>query len=127
MTMHNPAPTSIDGYIAASPVAVRPILKKIRRTIITAAPGAEEVISYGMPAFKLHGILVYFAAFKSHIGMYPPVSGDTNLERALAPYAGPKGNLKFPLDRPLPYALIRRIVVFKVRQNLARTAARERK
>jgi len=123
--MSTSALASIDDYIAASPSAVRPILKEIRRTISTAAPEAEELISYRMPAFRLHGILVYFAAFKNHIGLYPPVSGDARLKKALAAYAGPKGNLKFPLDRPIPYALIKRIVLLRVRQNLARVPARE--
>jgi uncharacterized protein YdhG (YjbR/CyaY superfamily) len=124
MMMADPSenPATIGEYIAASPPAVRPILKELRRVIRAAAPDAEEVISYRMPAFKLHGILVYFAAFEHHIGLYPPVSGDVRLEQALVPYAGPKGNLRFPLDRPIPYALIRRIVRFKVKQNLSRAA-----
>jgi uncharacterized protein YdhG (YjbR/CyaY superfamily) len=122
MTKLRATPATIDQYIAASPATARPILKEIRRVIRTAAPEAEEVISYRMPAFRLHGILVYFAAFKSHIGLYPPVSGDERLENALAPYAGPKGNLKFPLDHPIPYDLIRRIVRLRVRQNAGRTA-----
>jgi uncharacterized protein YdhG (YjbR/CyaY superfamily) len=117
-----PAWTGIDEYIAASRPQVQPILEKIRTTIRAAAPGAEEVISYRMPAFKLRGILVYFAAFKAHIGLFPPVSGDPGLEKALAPYAGPKGNLKFPLDRPIPYALIKRIVRHRVKQELARAS-----
>jgi hypothetical protein len=83
------APKDIDEYIAASPSEVQLILKKIRMTISAAAPGAQEVISYRMPAFRLHGIVVYFAAFKAHIGLYPPVSGDASLEKALSPYAGP--------------------------------------
>ncbi len=91
------------------------------------APGAAEVISYRMPAFRLHGILLYFAAFTSHIGVYPPVPGDPALERALAPYAGPKGNLKFPLDRPFPYKLLERIVKLRVEQDLAKAGARSRK
>jgi uncharacterized protein YdhG (YjbR/CyaY superfamily) len=119
-------PTSIDEYIAASPAAVRPILREIRRTIRIAAPQAEEVISYRMPAFRQHGILVYFAAFKSHIGLFPPVSGDARLEKAVERYAGPKGNLKFPLDRPIPYALIGRIVRVRLKQNIARKAARRK-
>ena len=87
-------PKNIDEYITRAPLAVRPILREIRRVIRAAAPEAEEVISYRMPAFKQHGIVVYFAAFKNHIGVYPPVSGDARLEKALEPYAGPKGNLK---------------------------------
>jgi uncharacterized protein YdhG (YjbR/CyaY superfamily) len=127
MTILTQKPTSIDEYIATSPAAVRGILTEIRRTISKAAPGAEELISYRMPAFRLHGILVYFAAFKNHIGLYPPVSGDSKLEKALAPYAGPKGNLKFPLDQPIPHHLIKRIVLLRVKQNLSRAAARGRR
>jgi uncharacterized protein YdhG (YjbR/CyaY superfamily) len=122
MTKPAARPSNIDEYIAASPATVRPILKEVRRVIRTAAPDAEEVISYRMPAFRLHGILVYFAAFKSHLGLYPPISGDEGLEKALAPYTGPKGNLRFPLARPIPYGLIRRIVRHKLRQNVARAA-----
>ena len=77
-----------------------------------------------MPAFREHGILVYFAAFKNHIGLFPPVSGDARLEKAIEPYAGPKGNLKLPLDRPIPYALIERIVRVRVKQDLARAGTR---
>jgi uncharacterized protein YdhG (YjbR/CyaY superfamily) len=122
--MPAPSPNSIDAYFAAAPAAVRPILKEIRRTIRTAAPEAEEIISYRRPAFRQHGILVNFAAFKQHIGLFPPVSGDARLEKAVAPYAGPKGNLRFPLNRPIPYALIERIVRLRVKQDRARSAAR---
>ena len=76
---------------------------------------------------RLHGILVYFAAFKAHIGLYPPVSGDTSLEKVLSPYAGPKGTLKFSLDQPIPYALIKRIVLLRVKQDLSRAAAGRKK
>jgi uncharacterized protein YdhG (YjbR/CyaY superfamily) len=90
---------------------VRRILKKIRATVRKAAPDAEETISYRMPAFKQKKkVLIYFAAFKNHIGIFPPVKGDARLQKAVAPYAGPKGNLKFPLDEPVPYELIERIV-----------------
>jgi uncharacterized protein YdhG (YjbR/CyaY superfamily) len=78
-----------------------------------------------MPAFRQGAVLVYFAAFKSHFGLYPPVSGDAGLEKALSRYTGPKGNLKFPLDGPMPYALIRRVVRLRVKQELARAASRE--
>jgi len=127
MDTRSATPASIDEYIAGCPPDVRPILARIRRTIHDAAPGAREVISYRLPAFRLDGILVYFAAFKHHIGLYPPVAGDAALERALAPYAGPKGNLKLPLDRPIPYELITRIVRLRVAQDLARVAARGKK
>jgi uncharacterized protein YdhG (YjbR/CyaY superfamily) len=118
----------IDAYIAACPPRVRPILRKIRATVAAAAPEAAEKISYRMPAFAQQGILIYFAAFKNHIGVFPPVSGDPRLERALAPYMGPKRNLKFPLDEPMPYPLIKKIVALRLRQNLAKAApVRKRK
>jgi uncharacterized protein YdhG (YjbR/CyaY superfamily) len=79
-----------------------------------------------MPAFRLNGILVYFAGFKNHIGLYPPVSGDAKLEKALSSYAGSKGNLKFPLDQPIPYDLIERIVHLRVKQDGARATAKRR-
>jgi len=127
MATRTAAPQSIDEYVAAAPSEVQAILTRIRKTIRAAAPEAEELISYRMPAFRLHGILVYFAAFKSHIGFYPPISGDASLEKALSPYAGPKGNLKFPLDQPIPYDLIKRIVLVRVKQNRARAAAKKGK
>jgi uncharacterized protein YdhG (YjbR/CyaY superfamily) len=112
---------SIDEYIAKSSPEVRAVLRKLRTTIKRAAPPeAEELTSYRMPAFALHGILVYFAAFKNHIGMFPPLKGDAKLKAAASKYAGPKGNLKFPLDKPIPYALVARIVKSRVRQNLAK-------
>jgi uncharacterized protein YdhG (YjbR/CyaY superfamily) len=110
---------SIDQYIAACAPETRATLRKLRSTIKRAAPPeTEELISYRMPAFALHGILVYFAAFKNHIGMFPPIRGDAKLEAAVAKYAGPKGNLKFPLDQPFPYALVTKIVKLRVKQNL---------
>jgi uncharacterized protein YdhG (YjbR/CyaY superfamily) len=96
---------------------VQKVLKKVRETIRSAAPEAKEVISYKMPAFRQHNILVYFAAWKKHIGLYPPITGDAVIEKAVAKYAGPKGNLQFPLDEPIPYDLIRRIVKLRVRQD----------
>jgi uncharacterized protein YdhG (YjbR/CyaY superfamily) len=120
-------PANIDEYIAGFPRPVQAVLEKIRATIAAAAPDAQEVISYRMPAFRQKGILLYFAAFKTHIGVYPPVSGDANIERALSAYRGPKGNLKFPLDRAIPYGLIRRIVSLRVKQNLAKAAAGARR
>ncbi len=109
-------PASIDDYIAAQPARVQKVLRRIRQVARDNAPEAEELISYRMPAFRQGGILVYFAAFSSHIGLYPPVRGDAKLEAAVAPYAGEKGNLRFPLDERIPYGLIGRIVKFRVRQ-----------
>lgn len=100
----------IDEYIAGFPPDVREVLHKVRATIRAAAPQATEKISYQMPAFFQDGVLAYFGGFKKHIGFYPPVSGDAKLVRDAAPYAGEKGNLRFPLDQPIPYDLIRRIV-----------------
>jgi len=113
-------PKNIDEYIASFSPEVQAILKKIRLTVKKAAPGAQETISYNMPAFTMNGTLLYFAAFKKHIGLYPPVKGDQALEKAIAVYRGPKGNLQLPLDRPMPYGLIERIVKARVKQNSAK-------
>jgi uncharacterized protein YdhG (YjbR/CyaY superfamily) len=107
-------PQTIEAYIASSPPEVRPMLEAIRTTVRKAAPTAEERISYRMPAFFLGGILVYFAAYKRHIGLYPPVR-DKSLRPLVARYAGPKGNLRFPLSEPMPLALIARIVKARIK------------
>jgi len=117
----------VDEYIAAFPPGVRTILRKIRTTVAATAPNASEKISYRMPAFAQDGILIYFAAFKNHIGVFPPVSGNPRLERALTRYKGPKGNLKFPIDEPVPYHLITRIVALRLRQNAAKAAAKRKR
>lgn len=121
-----PKTKDVDSYIAQFPAGVKAVLKKVRATIRRAAPNAKEVISYQMPAFKLNGVLVYFAAWKKHIGLYPPISGDKALEKAVARYAGPKGNLQFPLDEPIPHDLVAQIVKLRVKQDLAKTAARRK-
>jgi uncharacterized protein YdhG (YjbR/CyaY superfamily) len=108
-------PQTIDAYIASSPPEVRPILEAIRSTVRRAAPTAEERISYRMPAFFLGGVLVYFAAFKSHIGLYPPVR-DKSLKPLVARYAGPKGNLQFPLAERIPLSLISKIVKARIKE-----------
>ncbi len=120
-------PSGIDGYIARFPADVQAVLHEVRETIRHAAPEAEETISYQMPAFRQRGILVYFAAWKQHVGLYPPISGDKALEKAVARYAGPKGNLQFPLDEPIPYDLIGRIVKLRVKQDSAKAAAGRKK
>jgi uncharacterized protein YdhG (YjbR/CyaY superfamily) len=117
----------VDGYIARFPAEVRRVLENVRKTIRRAVPGAEEVISYQMPAFRQHGILVFFAGWKEHIGLYPPISGHPALEKAVARYAGPKGNLQFPLDAPIPYDLIERIVKWRVKQNEAKAAEKRKR
>ncbi len=119
-------PQDIDSYISQFPGDTQAILMKVRTTIRQASPDAKETISYQMPAFKQRGILVYFAAWKKHIGLYPPISGDKSLEKAIAKYAGPKGNLQFPLDEPIPYDLIERIVKLRVKQDKAKAAAKRK-
>ena len=103
---------------------MRAILERVRSTVRKAAPGAQETISYRIPMFTLNDTLVHFAAFKNHIGFYPPVKGDARLENLISRYAGEKGNLRFPLDQPMPYGLIERIVKLRVKQNLAKAAAK---
>lgn len=119
-------PETIDDYIALHPADVQEILGKIRATVRKAAPDAEERISYRMPAYFLEGALVYFAAFKKHIGFYPPVH-DEALRPQLARYAGPKGNLQFPLTEPIPYPLITKIVKARIKENRALRAAKAAK
>lgn len=116
-------PATIDEYIAAFPPEVRAILQKIRAVVHEAAPAAVEKISYRIPTFALEGNLVHFAAFKQHIGFYPPI-GDEALRAEAAAYAGEKGNLRFPLDKPMPYALIRKLVKARVRENHERATTR---
>jgi uncharacterized protein YdhG (YjbR/CyaY superfamily) len=118
---------NVDEYIADCPAEVREVLEQVRSAIREAAPAAEETISYRMPSYRLNGPLVYFAACKNHIGFYPPVKGDERLMRAIAPYANERGNLRFPLDQQIPYALIGRIVKARMRENAERTAARKAK
>jgi uncharacterized protein YdhG (YjbR/CyaY superfamily) len=109
MELRQTAPTTVDEYIAAYPAETQSILQTIRATIRTAAPEATERLSYGMPTFFLERVLVHFGAFKNHIGLFPPVT-DPALESLILAYRGPKGNLRFPLDQPIPYALIGKIV-----------------
>jgi uncharacterized protein YdhG (YjbR/CyaY superfamily) len=120
MKINAAAPTSVDAYIAGFSPEVQDILQRVRQVVRKSAPEAHEVISYRMPALRQNGILVYFAAFKNHIGLYPPVKGDAGLEKAIAPYAGEKGNLRLPFDRPIPYDLIARITELRLKQDLAK-------
>ena len=119
-------PHTVDAYIATFPPDVQAILRKVRATVVAAAPDAHEIISYRMPALRQHGVLVYYAAFKNHIGFYPPIKGDARLEQAIARYAGEKGNLRFPLDEPIPYALIARLTRLRAKQDTAAAKARRR-
>ncbi len=108
-----------DDYIATFPKNVQSILQELRQTIRDAAPEAEEIISYQMPAFKLNGILVWFAAFKNHIGFFPKTSAIEAFKNELSPYEVSKGTIRFPLDKPIPLDLVKRIVQYRVKQNLA--------
>lgn len=110
-------PTTIDEYIAQFPEDIQQILNHIRAVIKESAPGAEERISYRMPAFYLNGILVYFAAFKRHIGFYPTGSGIEAFKDELSSYQWSKGAVQFPLDKPMPDELISRIVQFRIAEN----------
>ena len=121
------APQTIDEYIAGFPPAVQKILQKIRRTVRKAAPDAEETIKYQMPTFTLNGNLVHFAAFQKHIGFYPVPTGIEAFKKELSVYEGGKGSVRFPLDRPIPFDLIRRIVRFRVKENLERAKAKGKK
>ncbi|HWY97715.1 MAG TPA: DUF1801 domain-containing protein [Bacteroidia bacterium] len=105
-------------YKAAYPAEIQKKLEQMRACIKKAAPKAEEVISYGMPAFKLNGILVYFAAQAKHIGLYPTASGIENFKKELIGYETSKGTVRFPLDKPLPLGLVTQIVKFRVAESL---------
>jgi uncharacterized protein YdhG (YjbR/CyaY superfamily) len=117
-------PKDIDEYIAGFPHDVQEILEKMRATIRRAAPGAEETISYQIPTFILKGNLVHFAAFKKHIGFYPTPTGIERFRDELSVYEGAKGSVRFPLDKPMPFGLISKIVKFRVKENLERAEAR---
>ncbi|HZC05501.1 MAG TPA: DUF1801 domain-containing protein [Ktedonobacterales bacterium] len=119
--------SSVDAYIASFPQETRVILESVRATIRAAAPDAEERISYQMPAFALNGILVYYAARKRHIGLYPTGSGIEAFKDELSRYETTKGSVKFPIDEPLPMDLISRIVRFRVSENRKQSAAKARK
>lgn len=109
---------NIDDYIAIQTPEVQILLEQMRQTIKNAAPEAEELISYNMPAFKYHGMLVYFAAYKNHIGFYATPTGHSEFKEELSMYKQGKGSVQFPLTKPLPLDLITKIVKFRVTENL---------
>src|ERR1700722_11220057 len=111
-------PENIDAYIASFPEDVQTLLQQMRSAIKQAAPGAEEMISYSMPAFRLNGMLVWFAAHSNHIGLYPRGSGIEEFAVQLKGYKVSKGTIQFPMDKPLPVELISKIVQFRVEENL---------
>lgn len=118
---------SIDEYILEFPTEVQEILERLRKTIKESAPDAEEKISYQMPTFALHGNLVHFAAFKNHIGFYPAPSGINAFKEELSEYKGGKGSIQFPIEKPLPYDLIREIVKFRVTENIEKAEVKLKK
>ena len=119
-------PKDIDEYIAGFPNDIQDKLQRIRMTIHKAAPKAKEKISYQIPTFALNGNLVHFAAFKKHIGFFPTSSGIREFKKELSIYKCSKGTAQFPLDKPIPLGLISRIVKFRLKENLARAAAKKR-
>lgn len=120
MPMNKNIPKNFDAYAAHFPKATQQLLRQMRQTIRKAAPKAREKISYGMPAFALEGNLVYFAAYKRHIGFYPGTAAIAAFKKQLSEYKGAKGSVQFPLHQPLPLAVVARIVKFRVKQNLER-------
>jgi len=119
--------SSIDEYIAACPDDIQQRLQELRATIKSAAPGAEEKISYQMPAFTLNGILVYFAAWKTHIGFYATPNGNEAFKEELSAYEYAKGSIKFPNNQPLPLDLITRMVKFRVAENMAKASHKSKR
>ena len=111
-------PQSVDEYISKFATEIQEILQMIRKVIKESAPDAEEKISWGMPTFVLHGNLVHFAAHKNHIGLYPSPSGTDTFKFELAEYKGGKGSIRFPIEKPMPYKLIGKIVRFRVSENI---------
>lgn len=119
----NTVPATVDAYIESFPASIQAVLRAVRATVRDAAPQAEERISYRMPALFQNGAVVYYGAFKNHLGLFPPVE-DPEILAAAARYTGPKGNLQFPYSQPIPHPLIAAIVRARVRSNAAKAAAR---
>ena len=120
-------PNNFEEYVLNFPVEIQERLENMRNVIKNAAPEADEVISYAMPAFKLHGVLVYFAAYKNHIGFYPTGSGISAFKKQLSIYKGAKGSVQFPHDKPFPIDLIEEIVKYRVNENLAKKVIPKKK
>ena len=126
MTLSKVKWKNIDDYINSHPKNIQVILNRLRETIKKAAPEAEETISYSMPAFKLHGMLVYFAMHTSHVGFYPEPSGIEAFKKEISAYEWAKGSVKFPVDKPLPLDLVSKIVKFRMKENFQRVAAKQK-
>ena len=117
--------STVDEYLSAFPAGTKKILQQVRKTIKQAAPGAEEVISYNMPAFKLNGMLVFFAGYENHIGFYPTPSGIEAFKKELSDYKQAKGSVQFPLDEPMPLDLITKIVKYRVKENAGKATTKK--
>ena len=120
-------PATVDEYIDGFPPATQKLLKQMRATIKKNAKAADESISYQMPAYKLEGVLVYFAGYAKHIGFYPGAGGIAAFKKELASYKSAKGSVQFPLDQPLPLDLVSRIVQFRVKENLTKVKIKTKK
>jgi uncharacterized protein YdhG (YjbR/CyaY superfamily) len=118
---------TVDEYFSAFPASTKSVLRKMRATIKDVVPQAEEVISYNMPAFKQNGILVWYAAYKQHIGFYPTPGPIKTFAQELLQYKTSKGAIQFPIDKPIPTSLVKKIVSFRVKQNLEKAKAKELK
>ena len=127
MPMPKTKPTNFEEYIAGFPEHVQGILQELRETIKKAAPKATEVISYSMPAFRLNGMLVWFGGHSKHIGFYPRASGIAAFKKELSVYKNAKGSVQFPIDKPLPKALITKIVKFRVNENMGKAGTKIKK
>jgi len=119
-------PTNVDEYISGSQKDIQKMLEQLRVTITVAAPQATEVISYGMPAFKMNGMLAWFAAHTNHIGFYPGASGIEAFKKELSIYKWAKGSVQFPFDKPLPLRLITKIIKFRVKENLQKASMKKK-
>jgi uncharacterized protein YdhG (YjbR/CyaY superfamily) len=117
---------TVDEYLSSLPANTKGILEEVRKAIKQAAPQAEELISYNMPAFTLHGRLVYYAAFKNHVGFYPVSSAIKAFQSELSDYKTSKGTIQFPIERPIPYGVITKIVKFRVRENLEKAKVKKK-
>ncbi len=120
------SPKNVNEYISTFPLKVRKILQQLRKVIITAAPAADEVISYHMPAYKYQGMLVYFAAHKNHIGFYPFTSAVQAFKKELSVYESSNGTVRFSFDEPLPVNLIAEIIKYRMKENLEKAAAKKK-
>ena len=125
--MDNTKHTNVDEYISGFPPETQAVLQKVRAAIKKAAPKAEEIISYNMPAYKQNGMLVFFAGYKTHIGFYPTAAGIAAFKKEISDYKNAKGSVQFPLDKPMPLKLVADIVKFKIKDNEMRSSKKSKK